>query len=61
MGARPHRGCERTFSPRSIGADSFPTRNLHVDLGARIALNDDGKAFTILSRAMLVFGVGALF
>jgi hypothetical protein len=39
----------------------FPIPAMHVDLGVRIAANDNGKLYTTLGRAALLFAVGAVF
>jgi hypothetical protein len=39
----------------------FPLPFLHFDLGARIAVNDNGKLYTPLGRASLVFSGGGTF
>jgi hypothetical protein len=46
----------------SAGVQFFPLSFLHIDLGTRIALNDNGKVFYgSLGRATLVFGAGVRF
>ena len=46
----------------SAGVQFIPISFIHIDLGTRIALNDNGKLFYgALGRATLVFGAGIRF
>jgi hypothetical protein len=36
----------------------FPIPRFHIDIGARIAVNDNGRFYNVIGRAALVFGAG---